>query len=129
MSDIKISLSCRAFAVTIISMDIKSVGMIKVTELFYNLKDGEMKDLRGFAFNLKDLEDCFNDEIFRNMINRLFRGVFTYEKTRKNVEGVRIVIWDGISCSLEHDELIKRVATYVGNYKYTIFNYVVNFRP
>ena len=129
MCDIKISLSCRAFAVTIISVDIKAAGMIKVTELFYNLKDGEMKDLRGFAFNLKDLEDCFNDETFRNMINRLFRSVFSYEKTKKELNKVRFTVWDGISCSLEHDELIKRVATYVGNYKYTIFNYVVNFRP
>jgi hypothetical protein len=128
MSDIKVSLSCRAFAVTIISVDIKSAGTIKVPELFYNLKDGEMKDLRGFAFNLKDLEDCFNDEIFRNMINRLFHGVFSYEKTRKEVDKMRILVRDGISCSLEHDELIKRVASYVGNYKYIIFNDVVNFR-
>ena len=58
MSDIKISLSCRAFAVTIISLDIKEVGMVKVTELFENLRAGGMKTLRGFAFILKDLEDC-----------------------------------------------------------------------
>ena len=113
---------------TIISVDLKAVGMIKVTELFHNLKDGEMKDLRGFAFKLKDFEDCFNDEIFRNMINRLFRGVFSYEKTRFEVDKVRILVRDGISCSLEHDELIKRVASYVGNYKYIMFNDVVNFR-
>ena len=117
MCDIKISLSCRAFAVTIISMDIKAAGMVKVEELFYNLKDGDMKVLRGFAFNLIDLQDCFNDETFKNMVNRLFRGVFSYEKTRRMGEKGRINDWDRISCTLEQDELIKRVASYVGNYK------------
>jgi len=121
MCDIKISLSCKAFAVTIISMDIKAVGMVKVTELFHNLQNGDMKLLRGFAFNLKDLQDCFNDEIFKNMINRLFGGVFTYEKTRRQVGSSRINDWDRISCSLEHDEIIKLVASYVGNYINIIF--------
>jgi hypothetical protein len=65
MCDIKISLSCKAFAVTMINMDIKAVGMVKVTELFHNLQNSDMKLLRGFAFNLKDLQDCFNDEIFK----------------------------------------------------------------
>jgi hypothetical protein len=116
MCDIKISLSCKAFAVTIISLDIKAVGMIKVTELFHNLQNGDMKLLRGFAFNLKDIQDCLNDETFRNMIKRLFRGVFSYEKSLLRVGDSRIVEWDRISCSLEHDEIIKVVASYVGNY-------------
>lgn len=114
MSDIKISLSCRAFSVTIISLDIKAVGMVKVTDLFYNLQNGDMKQLRGFAFNLKDLQDCFNDEYFKNMINRLFGGVFTYEKTRKRVGDSRINDWDRVSCSLEHDQLLNRAAAFVG---------------
>jgi hypothetical protein len=80
-----------------------------------------MKRLRGYAFTLKDLKDCFNDENFKNMINRLFGGVFTYEKTRRQVGSSRINDWDRISCSLEHDEIIKLVASYVGNYINIIF--------
>jgi hypothetical protein len=75
-----------------------------------------MKVLRGYAFNLKDLQNCFNDEIFKNMLNRLFGGVFSYEKSRARVGDIRINNWDRISCSLEHDEIIKLVASYVGNY-------------
>jgi len=121
MCDIKISLSCKAFAVTIINMDIKAVGMVKITELFHNLQHGDMKALRGYAFNLKDLQDCFNDENFKNMINRLFGGVFSYEKSRVRDGNSRIIVWDRISCSLEHDEIIKLVASYVGNYINIIF--------
>jgi hypothetical protein len=55
------------------------------------------------------------------MINRLFGGVFSYEKTKLRVGDSRITVWDRISCSLEHDEIIKVVASYVGNYKYNIF--------
>jgi hypothetical protein len=122
MNDIKISLSCRAFAVILIYVDIKPLGMVRVEKLFEDFKNGTMKGLRGLAFNYNDLLCCFNDAIFKKMIIHVFGEVFTYEKRRITLNGDRIYINDSISCSLEHDVMIDWIASLIGKSNICILN-------